>query len=151
MAKQYNLDTLREIDDLRSIWKNEAHDFTPWLAQEENIKLLSDAIGVDIIVTEVESPVGPFSVDIVGKEIGGDRIVVIENQLESTDHDHLGKAITYAAGKNADIIIWCVKEAREEHRAAVEWANRKFNSEVAFFLCEIKLYQIAPERDDSIG
>ena len=106
MSKQYNLDTLREIDDLRSIWKNEAHDFTPWLAQEENIKLLSDAIGVDIIVTEVESPVGPFSVDIVGKEIGGDRIVVIENQLESTDHDHLGKAITYAAGKNADIIIY---------------------------------------------
>lgn len=137
-----NLDKLIEITDLRTIWPHEALDFTPWLADENNITLLSDAIGIDITVDETESNVGTFHVDIVGKETGGNKTVIIENQLEDTNHDHLGKLITYASGKEADIIIWVVKNAREEHRAAIEWLNNHTDDKVNFFLCEIKLYQI---------
>ena len=136
------LGKLKEIANIRNVWKHEAQDFTPWLAQEENIAILSDAIGIEIEVEETESSVGSFFVDIVGKEVNGNRKVIIENQLEETDHDHLGKLITYASGKHADIIIWVVKMAREEHRAAIEWLNNNTATNVAFFLCEIKLYQI---------
>ena len=137
-----NLDKLVEITDLRTIWPHEALDFTPWLADENNIALLSDAIGIDITVDETESNVGTFHVDIVGKETGGNKTIIIENQLEDTNHDHLGKLITYASGKDADIIIWVVKNAREEHRAAIEWLNNHTDDKINFFLCEIKLYKI---------
>lgn len=136
------LQQLKEITDLRSIWKNEATDFTPWLAEDENISILGDAVGLDITVDEQESAVGDFSVDIFAKETGTDRKIIIENQLEDTNHDHLGKLITYASGKSADIIIWVVKHAREEHRAAIEWLNNHTDENIGFFLCEIKLYKI---------
>lgn len=137
-----NLQQLEEITDLRSIWKNEATDFTPWLAEDENISILGDAVGLDITVDEQESAVGDFSVDIFAKETGTDRKIIIENQLEDTNHDHLGKLITYASGKAADIIIWVVKHAREEHRSAIEWLNNHTDEKIGFFLCEIKLYKI---------
>lgn len=137
-----NLQQLEEITDLRSIWKNEATDFTPWLAEDDNISILGDAVGLDISVDEQESPVGDFSVDIFAKETGTDRKIIIENQLEDTNHDHLGKLITYASGKSADIIIWVVKHAREEHRSAIEWLNNHTDEKIGFFLCEIKLYKI---------
>lgn len=133
---------LEEITDLRDYWKNEASDFTPWLAKEENISLLSEAIGLDITVEERESNVGDFNVDIYASETETDRKIIIENQLEATNHDHLGKLITYASGKEANIIIWIVKEAREEHRAAIEWLNNHTDKEIGFFLCEIKIYKI---------
>lgn len=133
---------LEEITDLRDFWKNEASDFTPWLAKEENISLLSEAIGLDITVEERESNVGDFNVDIYASETETDRKIIIENQLEATNHDHLGKLITYASGKEANIIIWIVKEAREEHRAAIEWLNNHTDKEIGFFLCEIKIYKI---------
>lgn len=133
---------LEEITDLRDYWKNEATDFTPWLAKEENISLLSEAVGLDITVEERESNVGDFNVDIYASETETDRKIIIENQLEATDHDHLGKLITYASGKEANIIIWIVKEAREEHRAAIEWLNNHTDKEIGFFLCEIKIYKI---------
>lgn len=136
------LQQLKEITDLRSIWKNEATDFTPWLAEDENISILGDAVGLDITVDEQESAVGDFSVDIFAKETGTDRKIIIENQLEDTNHDHLGKLITYASGKSADIIIWVVKHAREEHRSAIEWLNNHTDEKIGFFLCEIKLYKI---------
>ena len=137
-----NLSKLEEISDLRKVWPREAQDFTPWLANEDNIGSLSDAIGIDIAIDEEESPVGDFSVDIFAREIDTGRKVIIENQLESTNHDHLGKLITYASGKSAEIIVWLVKHAREEHRAAIEWLNNHTDDQVAFFLCEIKLYKI---------
>ena len=91
-----NLSKLEEISDLRKVWPHEAQDFTPWLASEDNIGSLSDAIGIDIAIDEEESPVGDFSVDIFAREVDTGRKIIIENQLESTNHDHLGKLITYA-------------------------------------------------------
>ena len=91
---------------------------------------------------ETESSVGDFSVDIYASETGTDRKIIIENQLEDTDHDHLGKLITYASGKSADVVIWIVKHAREEHKSAVEWLNNHTDDKIGFFLCEIKLFQI---------
>lgn len=135
-----NLGTLKEITDLRSIWPHEALNFTPWVA--ENVDLLADAVGLDITVDETESSVGDFNVDIYASETGTDRKIIIENQLEDTDHDHLGKLITYASGKGADVVIWEVKHAREEHKAAVEWLNNHTDDKIGFFLCEIKLFQI---------
>ena len=135
-----NLGTLKEITDLRSIWPHEALNFTPWVA--ENVDLLVDAVGLDITVDETESSVGDFNVDIYASETGTDRKIIIENQLEDTDHDHLGKLITYASGKGADVVIWVVKHAREEHKAAVEWLNNHTDDKIGFFLCEIKLFQI---------
>lgn len=137
-----NLSKLEEIKDLRTIWPHEAQDFTPWLSQDDNIALLADAIGLDITVDEKESPVGDFNVDIYATETGTDRKIIIENQLEDTNHDHLGKLITYASGKSAKVIIWVVKRAREEHKAAIEWLNNHTDEDIGFFLCEVKLYRI---------
>ena len=96
-----NLSKLEEISDLRKVWPHEAQDFTPWLATEDNIGSLSDAIGIDIAIDEEESPVGDFNVDIFAREIDTGRKIIIENQLESTNHDHLGKLITYASARQA--------------------------------------------------
>lgn len=137
-----NLGKLEEIEDLRTVWPHEALDFTPWLAKDENIELLSDAVGLEITVDETESSVGDFNVDIYASETGTDRKIIIENQLEDTNHDHLGKLITYASGKSADVVIWLVKHAREEHKAAIEWLNNHTDDKIGFFLCEIKLYKI---------
>ena len=137
-----NLSKLEEIKDLRKVWPHEALDFTPWLSQDDNIAVLSDAVGLDITVEESESSVGDFNVDIFATETGTERKIIIENQLEDTNHDHLGKLITYASGKSADVIIWVVKHAREEHKAAIEWLNNHTDEKIGFFLCEIKLYRI---------
>lgn len=134
------LGSLKEVKDLRSVWPHEALDFTPWLA--ENIDFLGETLGLDIAVEETESSVGSFNVDILAFEVGTDRKIIIENQLEDTNHDHLGKIITYASGKDADIIIWVVKHAREEHKAAIEWLNNHTDEKIEFFLCEIKLFRI---------
>lgn len=136
------LGKLEKIDDLRKIWPHEALDFTPWLAEEENLALLCDAVDIDMTVDETESSVGSFNVDILATEIDTGRKIVIENQLEDTNHDHLGKTITYAAGKNANMIIWIVKKAREEHRLAVEWLNNHTDDDIGFFLLEIELWSI---------
>ena len=135
-----NLGTLEEIDDLRTVWPKEASDFTPWLAA--NIGRLSKAVGIDIDIEETESAVGGFSVDIFAVDADTGRKIVIENQLEVTDHDHLGKLITYASGKGAELVIWIVKKAREEHRAAIEWLNSHTTEDIGFILCEVKLYHI---------
>ena len=112
-VKVINLGTIKEITDLRSVWPHESLNFTPWVA--ENVDLLADAVGLDVAVDETESSVGDFNVDIYASETGTDRKIIIENQLEDTDHDHLGKLITYASGKGAGVVIWVVKHAREEH------------------------------------
>lgn len=139
------LGTMKKIKDLRTIWPHEAYDFTKWVAKEKNLALLSDAIGIDIELEETESPVGGFNVDIYAKEQGTNRRIIIENQLEETNHDHLGKIITYASGKDAEVVIWIVKKARDEHKLAVEWLNQHTDENIGFFLIEIELWQI----DDS--
>ena len=128
--------------DLRSIWPHEANDFTKWLATDEGLKLLSDAVGLELEEPQAESSVGDFSVDILAKEAGNDQVVVIENQLEDTNHDHLGKLITYAAGTGASYAIWIVKRAREEHQKAIEWLNSHTDIDLGFFLVEIEAIRI---------
>lgn len=137
-----HLGTIKKIDDLRSVWAHEAHDFSKWLAKEENLSLLSDTIGIDIVLEELESAVGGFNVDLYATEEGTGRKIIIENQLEDTNHDHLGKVITYASGKGAEVIVWIVKRARDEHRLAVEWLNQHTDSNIGIFLLEIELWQI---------
>lgn len=127
---------------VREVWPHEALDFTKWLAQEGNLTQLGDACSIDLELVDTESPVGSFSVDIFAKEAGSDRRVIIENQLEETNHDHLGKIITYAAGKGADVVIWVVARARDEHRKAIEWLNDHTDDECSFFLVEIEVWRI---------
>lgn len=140
MPTMMNLGSLKKITDLRTVWPNEASDFTPWLA--DNIELLNEATGLTLEVVEKESPVGSFSLDILAQDVDTNTKAIIENQLENTDHDHLGKLLTYAAGKGAKYIIWVVKSAKEEHRAAIEWLNNNTSEEVGFFLCEIELWSV---------
>lgn len=135
-----NLGKMIRVTDLRSVWPHEANDFTKWLS--ENLILLGDTIGIELELEERESSVGSFNVDIYAKEVGTNRRVIIENQLEDTNHDHLGKLITYASGKGAEVIIWVVKRARDEHRQAIEWLNQRTDINIGFFLLEIELWQI---------
>ncbi len=128
--------------DLRTYWKKEATDFTPWLAKEENIQLLSDTIGIELEVQSQEESVGPFSADILCKDTINDHFVLIENQLEKTDHTHLGQLMTYAAGLDAVTIIWIAQKFTEEHRAALDWLNRITDETFTFFGIEIELYKI---------
>lgn len=144
MAKK--LGRIGEIKNLREIWANEASDFTKWLAEEENLNLLSEAVGVDLELIKTEADVGRYSVDILAKESNTERKVVIENQIEPTNHDHLGKVITYAAGHDAALAIWIVRDAKEEHAKAVEWLNDHTDDSIGFFLLEIKVLKI----DDSL-
>lgn len=138
---KYNLDKLKKID-LRDVWKHEAFDFTRWLSEENNLAMLSSAIGVELELVETESSVGSFSADIYAQETGTGRRAIIENQLEDTNHDHLGKIITYAAGKGAEVVVWVVARARDEHRRAIEWLNQHTDSDFGFFLVEIELWSI---------
>ena len=126
--------------DLRNIWKKEDKEFTPWL--KENIDLLSEKLGIEIIDTQIEEKIGDFKLDIIGKEANTKKFVAVENQLESTDHNHLGQLITYSAGVNAGIIIWIAKELREEHKRALEWLNENSISEISFFGVEVHVISI---------
>ena len=132
------LGKIKRITDIRSVWHHEEKDFSKWLAQEENLKQLSDSIGIDIVLEERESSVGNFSVDLYALEEGTERRIIIENQLEDTNHDHLGKLITYASGKGAEVIIWVVKRARDEHRQAIEWLNQNTGVNIGFFLVDVE-------------
>ena len=136
-----NIGKLTEVD-VRELWKHEQYDFSNWLAKEENLEYLNDIIGLTLTDVDKEVYVGPYRCDIVAKDETSGITVIIENQLEGTNHDHLGKIITYASGLNAKVMIWIVKEAKEEHRAAIEWLNNNTNNDVNFFLIEIHAYKI---------
>ncbi|EAQ78797.1 DUF4268 domain-containing protein [Blastopirellula marina] len=127
---------------LRDAWESEAGDFTPWLAEEENIALLSDTIGIDLEVEAQEKSVGPFRADILCKDTANDQWVLIENQLERTDHTHLGQLITYAAGLNTVTIVWISQRFTEEHRAALDWLNKVTSEDIRFFGLQVELWQI---------
>lgn len=128
--------------DVRTIWKHEAIDFTNWLALPENLELLSDEIDIDLALVGTEYNVGRFNVDIFAEETSGDRKIIIENQLERTDHDHLGKLITYASGLDAEIIIWIVKDVLEEHQQAIDWLNEHTDEKINFFAIKMEVWKI---------
>jgi len=127
---------------VRDVWQTEANDFTPWLAQEENITILSDAIGIELEVEAQEKEVGPFRADILCKDTATANWVLIENQLEKTDHTHLGQLMTYAAGLHAVTIVWIAERFTEEHRAALDWLNEITDDRFNFFGLEIELWRI---------
>lgn len=127
---------------LRELWRHEQYDFSEWLSQEENITELSEVIGLTLTDIETEKSVGSFRCDILCKDEMTNKVVLIENQLEATNHDHLGKIITYGAALNASVIVWVVKTARPEHRSAIEWLNSHTDGEISFFLIEVHAYRI---------
>ena len=127
---------------MRDVWENEATDFTPWLAKAENLMELGEVIGIRIESPETEASVGNFRADILAKEEDTDRTIIIENQLEKTNHSHLGKILTYASWHGAKTIIWIVEYARDEHKKAIEWLNEHTDKDTFFWLVGIKLYRI---------
>lgn len=137
------LGTLEPVP-VREVWKDEAANFTPWLASEPGLKLLGDAIGMELSRVAEEQPVGPFSADILARTVldDGETLVVIENQLEQTDHSHLGQLVTYAAGLNAKVLVWVTSQFREQHRAALDWLNENMGSAIACFGVEVELWRI---------
>ena len=136
-----NIGKLKEVD-IRNLWKHEQYDFSEWLSQSENIKLLDGVLGLTLTDITKEAYVGSYRCDIFAKDESSGIKVIIENQLEASNHDHLGKIITYASGLDAEVIVWIVKQAKEEHRSAIEWLNNNTNSNVNFFLIELHAYTI---------
>ena len=136
-----NIGKLKEVD-IRNLWRHEQYDFSDWLSQSENIKLLDDILGLTLTDITKEAYVGSYRCDIFAKDESSGIKVIIENQLEASNHDHLGKIITYASGLDAEVIVWIVKQAKEEHRSAIEWLNNNTNSDVNFFLIELHAYTI---------
>lgn len=134
------LGKLEEID-IREIWPIEA-EFSKWLAKEENLNLLSSEIGIDIKKIKTEADVGNFSADILAEEEETGKKIIIENQLEITDHNHLGKLITYASGFNAFALIWIFKDIREEHRKAIDWLNEKTDENFNIFAVKMEIWKI---------
>jgi|688.fasta_scaffold80395_2 hypothetical protein len=144
MANIEKLGTLVQVE-LRDIWKKEDTDFTPWLARPENILAVGNAIGIELEVQGEEHPIGPFKADIYCTDTADDSAVLIENQLERTDHTHLGQLLTYAAGLDAVTIVWIAKKFADEHRAALDWLNSRTDGGMNFFGLEIELWRV----DDS--
>jgi hypothetical protein len=133
------LGTIAHVDP-RKVWEGEASIFTPWLAA--NLSLLGGALGYDLELVGTESRSGDFLCDIIARETGSNRTVVIENQLERTDHDHLGKLLTYAASNEAGIVIWISPEVRDDHRDAVDWLNRHSTEGIEFFAVQLETISI---------
>ena len=131
--------------ELSEVWETEPHHFTPWLAQEENLMRLGETLRMDLELEAQEMNIGGFRADLLCKNTVDDSWVLIENQLASTDHTHVGQLLTYAAGLDASTVIWIAKTFRREHRAMLDWQNRVTDERYRFFGIEVKIWQI----DDS--
>jgi len=142
-----NDDQLGDFEDVdvREIWPNEQQDFTPWLASEKNIARLGAAIGLDLEVENTEVAVGPYSADILAKDTVKDTYVVIENQFGKTNHDHLGKLITYASVLDARAVVWIASEFTDEHRKAMEWLNDN-SAGLSFYAVSIEVQRIGQSK-----
>lgn len=128
--------------DIRTVWPHEQYDFSRWLSEEENIKELGDTLNLSLTEVETEKFVGNYRCDILCRDEITGKKVLIENQLEPTNHDHLGKIITYASGLDAAVVVWIVSSARDEHASAIEWLNKHTDDEISFFLLEVHAYKI---------
>ena len=135
------LGKLKELD-IRTVWAHEQYNFSKWLASEENIKELGDELNLALTDVETEKFVGNYRCDILCKDEITGKVVLIENQLEATNHDHLGKIITYASGLDAAVVVWIVASARQEHASAIEWLNKHTSDDLSFFLIEVHAYTI---------
>jgi len=135
------LGNLEKIN-LREVWAREDTHFTQWLAKEENISVLLDEIGVSAENIKTEDNAGKFNCDITADEVESGKKIIIENQLEKTDHSHLGQLLTYASSFDASIIVWVVADARDEHKQAIEWFNRNMTENISFFLVKIEVWKI---------
>ena len=128
--------------DLRTAWETEVQHFTPWLAEPDNLKILGDTIGLDLELEATEKDVGPFRADILCKVSGTSDWVLVENQLERTDHLHLGQLLTYAAGLQAVTIVWVASRFTDEHQATLDWLNDITDDRFRFFGLEVELWRI---------
>lgn len=128
--------------DLNEVWRNEPQDFTPWLAKEGTLTFLGNTLNMELKLEEKEKNVGDFRADILCKNIDDDSWVIIENQLNPTDHKHVGQLLTYAAGLDAFTAIWIAETFRDEHRAMLDWLNRITSEDYRFFGIEMKVWQI---------
>lgn len=129
-----------EAVDLREVWSHEARDFTPWLLA--NADRLAEALGMELELEHAEHPVGDFALDLIGTDASSGDRVIIENQLEPTDHNHLGQLLTYAAGTDAAAIVWLAQSFREEHRRALDWLNERTDSDTRFFGVAVRIWRI---------
>lgn len=141
MTSSIALGRLERID-LREIWRTEAQDFTPWLAKPDNLASLSEALGIELELEAQERTVGPFRADLLCKDTLDDSWVLIENQLERTDHAHLGQLLTYASGLKAVSIVWIAARFTDDHRAALDWLNQITDEKFRFFGLEVELWRI---------
>ena len=139
------LGKLKEVD-IRKVWQHEQYDFSNWLSKDDNINQLGDTLNLSLTDVETEKFVGSYRCDIICKDEITGKNVLIENQLEPTNHDHLGKIITYASGLDASVIIWIVESAKEEHSSAIEWLNKHTDEDVSFFLIEVHAYTIGDSK-----
>ncbi|MEQ8836808.1 MAG: hypothetical protein RID07_08390 [Lacipirellulaceae bacterium] len=140
--KNLRFSALRDVP-VREAWLHEAHHLTPWLA--DNLDYLGEAVGLQLDQLGTEQRVGPYSADILARDIVNDRKVLIENQLEASDHTHLGQVLTYLAGLETEVMIWVAIDFREEHLSAVRWLNEHTLDPFAFFAVKLRVLQI----DDS--
>ncbi|MFC1600825.1 DUF4268 domain-containing protein [Candidatus Sumerlaeota bacterium] len=135
------LGTLDKVK-LRKKWENEASVFTPWLAQEKSLAMLGDALGLELEFEDTEVAVGPYSADILARDTGSGRYVVIENQLEKTDHRHLGQMIVYGAVLDASAVVWVAADFTDEHRKSLDWLNNNTGDDLNFYGVKIELWKI---------
>lgn len=143
MSNFANLGRLEPVP-VREVWPHEAHDFTQWLLV--NADVLSSVLGMDLELTAAEHPVGGFSLDLIGRDLATGDVVIVENQLEATDHGHLGQLLTYAGGTDPANIVWCSPRFREEHRAALDWLNDRTDEHTRFFGIEVNAVRIDSSR-----
>ena len=135
--------------DLRQAFAHEAATFTPWLAKPENLQRLGDAVGIHLDPVSIEASTGTFRTDIVARNSEDDGLVIIENQFARSDHDHLGKALTYLATKAADgakCVIWIAERFADEHRAVLDWLNDRTDPDIRFFGITPKLLRVSGGR-----
>lgn len=124
----------------RTVWANEARDFTPWLLA--NAERLAKALGMELELHASEHAVGGLALDLVGRDLATGDVVIVENQLEGTDHSHLGQILAYAAGTDAAAVVWIATSFREEHRQAMDWLNEKTREGLHFFGVQVSVVRI---------
>jgi hypothetical protein len=139
MEDQWQIGRLERVD-IRQIWAKEADDFTPWLAQ--HLCLLGEAIGMELELEAVEKTIGAFRADILARDVQTQKWVLIENQLERTDHCHPGQIVAYAAGLEVRTIVWIATEFTQDHRGALDWLNKISGGRVQCFGIHLEVWRI---------